>query len=47
MVSYKPDKRTKFFKAFPQENIKNFPLLDERELKQFIKEKSDSLSLNF
>jgi len=47
LVSYKPDKRTKFFKAFPQENIKNFPLLDEREIKQFIKEKSDSLSLKF
>ena len=43
LISYKPDKRTKFFKDFPKENMKEFPLLDERGIKSFIKEKSDSL----
>ncbi len=46
LISHKPDKRTKFFKAFPPENIKEFKLLSDNELKKFIKEKSDSLWLS-
>lgn len=46
-VSYKPDKRTRFFKAFPKENIKTFDVLESIALKNFIQKKAHDYGLSF
>lgn len=45
-VSYKPDKRSRFYKRFDSNaTVKTFPLLSERELPAFVREEADGLWL--
>lgn len=46
-VSYKPDKRGRFYKWISKEGqVKNFPLLDVRALRLFIKQEATDLKLS-
>ncbi len=45
-VSYKPDKRSRFYKRFGSNGtVKSFPALNERELPNFVNEESKDLNL--
>lgn len=46
-ISYKPDKRSRFYKRFDvNATVKNFPLLNERELSTFVNQEWKDLNLS-